>query len=197
MPNTPAKEMPNDLPARGSKASKTASKPSERGARHYADIKAAPDVATPEGRLNEAPLLGMLGYQLAQASVVTVGNYQELVGNPYGLRAAEYTMLALIDANPGVSPAQLAKALSLSAPYVTAGLDKLCQKAWVVREVSTKDGRKQHVSTTEQGKAVATELTNTVLESERARFKNLTQAEKMMLAELLRKLAHCRTLIGL
>ena len=160
------------------------------------EAKQAMDTLTPEGKLSEATLVSMLGYQLAQASIVTMGNYQELMGKPYGLRPAEYTMLALIDGNPGVSPAQLAKALGLSAPYVTAGLDKLCQRGWVTRESSTKDGRKQHVSTTELGHEMATELTKIAIESEQERFNTLSHTEKLMLAELLRKLAQCRPLLG-
>lgn len=154
------------------------------------------DISTPVGHLNEENLQWLLGYQLAQASIVTISNYQEVAGLPNGLRTVEYTMLALINGNPGVSPAQLAKALGLSAPYITTGLDKLSRRGLVVREVSESDGRRQHLRTTEQGEALATEMTQKVIDSERSRFKTLTPAEQMMLAELLHKLARARAFVG-
>ncbi len=154
------------------------------------------EVSTPEGRLNEEDLQWLLGYQLAQASIVTISNYQEVVGIPHSLRTVEYTMLALIRGNPGVSPAQLAKALGLSAPYITTGLDKLSRRGLVVREVNESDGRRQHLHTTEQGESLAVEMTQKVIESERSRFKTLTPAEQAMLAELLHKLARARALMS-
>ena len=63
--------------------------------------------ATPGVPLHEARLRELVGYQLAQASVVTADVFRTLAGQPNDLTKVEYTMLSLIDANPGVSPVQL------------------------------------------------------------------------------------------
>lgn len=152
-------------------------------------------IATPEAGLNEEPLRWLLGYQIAQASIVTIGNYQQVAGLRHDLRPVEYTMLVLIQANPGAAPAQLAKALTLSAPYVTTGIDKLCRRGLVRRESNANDARKQHLVATEAGEALAAEMTKTVIDNELARFKTLSLAEHYMLAELLHKLALARTLV--
>lgn len=174
----------------------TAAKQSAGGAlsavKKRAEVKRSREVSTPDGRLNEEPLRWLLGYQLAQASIVTISHFQEMAGNPNGLRTVEFTMLALIAANPGVSPLQLARALGLSPPYITTGLDKLCRRGLVLREASEKDGRKMHLLTTEQGEAMANELTEKLVDSERARFDTLSPTEQLMLAELLHKLARAR-----
>ncbi|WP_382154185.1 MarR family winged helix-turn-helix transcriptional regulator [Hydrogenophaga sp. ANAO-22] len=148
--------------------------------------------STPAGRLREGALQQLLGYQLAQASIVTIGLFQDVVGNSHSLRTVEYTLLALIHANPLVSPAQLTKALGLSAPYITNGLDKLAGRGLVVRETNENDRRGFHLSVTEQGESLVKELTRRLLDNEKASFKTLTPAEHLMLAELLHKLARSR-----
>jgi DNA-binding MarR family transcriptional regulator len=134
----------------------------------------------------------LVGYQLAQASIVTMEVFQDQVGGPHDLKTVEYTMLALIQANPGVSPAQLRKALCLSAAYVTAGLDKLHARGFILREVNQQDRRGQHLRITKAAERLVDELTRTLLAAERARFRTLTSAEQRMLAELLHKLALAR-----
>src|SRR5687767_8033257 len=101
--------------------------------------------ATPAARLNEADLKDLIGYQLAQASIVTLRVFDEVVGGPDRLKTVEYTMLALIRANPGVSAVQLRKALGLSAAYVTTGLEKLHERGFILREVNQRDRRAQHL----------------------------------------------------
>lgn len=148
--------------------------------------------ATPANGLDEAGLKDLVGYQLAQASIVTMEVFHELVGAPDDLKSVEYTMLALIQANPGVSPAQLRRALGLSAAYVTAGLDKLHARGFVLREVNQSDRRGQHLRVTKAAEKLAEQLTRRLLEGEQARFHTLTLAEQRMLAELLHKLAGAR-----
>src|SRR2546428_14046775 len=86
--------------------------------------------ATPAGHLVEAQLHRVLGYQLAQAAIATTAVYTQAVGEPFGLRPVEFTILSLIDQNPGGSPAQLAKALAVTAPNITMWVDRLEAQGW-------------------------------------------------------------------
>ena len=173
-------------------AARRATAPAAKAARPRAEDPRPADVSTPAGRLNEGDLQWLVGYQLAQASIVTIAAFDDVAGIPHGLRTVEYTLLALVHGNPGVSPAQLAKALGLSAPYITTGLDKLVRRGLIVREANENDRRGQHLRVTKQGEALAVDLTARLLDSERAAFKTLSAAEQMMLAELLHKLARAR-----
>ena len=166
------------------------SRPSRPAARVRADAPALE--ATPAAHLDEAALKDLVGYQLAQASIVTLEVFEQLVAQPHGLKTVEYTMLALIQANPGLSPVQLRKALGLSAAYVTAGLDKLHERGFILREVNQSDRRAQHLRITRSAEKFVSELTKKLLEGEQARFHTLTFAEQRMLAELLHKLACAR-----
>jgi len=148
---------------------------------------------TPDGRLQEDALRRLIGYQVAQANVVTLAVFQEVVGKPLGLRTVEYTVLALIATNDEASPAQLAKALNLSPSYITMALDKLTGKGLVRRETDERDRRAQRLHTTRQGKTQVAQMTQALLEAERRLFSGaLSEVEQLMLKELLHKLARTR-----
>lgn len=148
--------------------------------------------ATPVAGLGEARLHRVLGYQVAQAAIVTYGLFEELVGKPLGLRPAEYTVLTLVNENPHVSPAELSAALAVSRPYITNTIDKLQTRGLVTRSKSAKDGRSQHLCTTDAGRALASRATSALIEGECEALTTLTDVEQMMLAELLHKLACVR-----
>ena len=148
---------------------------------------------TPDGRLQEDELKRLMGYQVAQANVVTLAVFQEVVGKPLGLRTVEYTVLALIASNGEASPAQLAKALNLSPSYITMALDKLAGKGLVRRETDERDRRAQRLHATRQGRAQVGQMTQALLEAERRLFSGaLSEVEQLMLKELLHKLARTR-----
>lgn len=151
-----------------------------------------PRRATPEEPLDETPLTDLIGYQLGQASIVTSRIFQALVGKPQDLNTVEYTMLALIHANPGVSPTQLRKALGISKPYVTAGLDKLHTRKMIARQANPSDQRAQRLHVTPASANQVEAMTATLLAGEREALSTLSPVERAMLAELLHKLAQAR-----
>jgi DNA-binding MarR family transcriptional regulator len=151
---------------------------------------------TPFGHLQEFELRHLLGYQVAQASIVTLQVFDDVVAKSEGLRTVEYTVLALIRANGAVSPAQLAKAINLSPSYITVALDTLEARSLVKRETNEKDRRGQRLHATAQGEALAKRLTDELLQAEREAVHTLTSVERMMLAELLHKLSRARRRTG-
>lgn len=150
------------------------------------------DETTPAGRLNEASLHLVLGYQLAQATIVTDAVFASRVGEPHELRPVEYTVLALIHENPDVSATRLAKALAVSAPNIAAWIDRLEKRGLVQRSPHATDRRAQHLRATAQGAALARKATEAVLHGEQSALASLSKGERMMLVELLHKLAVCR-----
>jgi DNA-binding MarR family transcriptional regulator len=147
---------------------------------------------TPAGRLLEASLHQITGYQLAQASITTSGVFNAQVGEPLGLRRVEYTLLMLIHENPACSGARLARALDVTAPNITMWVDKLTQRGWIVREQNQSDRRSQHLRLTPEGEQVVADATQRLLEGERQALSRLSPAERAMLVELLHKVACCR-----
>ena len=145
--------------------------------------------ATPAGHLEEAVLHRVLGYQLAQATIVTTSVYMSQVGEPYELRPVEYTILSLIGQNPGGSAAQLAKALAVTAPNITMWIDRLEGRGLVARQRSDTDKRAQRLQLTAKGKSLVTVATERVLAAEREALADLSEGERTILIELLHKVA--------
>jgi DNA-binding MarR family transcriptional regulator len=144
---------------------------------------------TPAGRLAVERLHDVIGYQIAQASIVTLSVFQRAAGDALELRPVEYTMLVLVQENPGSTAARLARALAVSAPNITMWLDKLQRRSLMRREASETDRRSQHLYLTDKGRKLAEEATRRVIEAEHHAFSHLSTGERAILVELLRKLA--------
>lgn len=146
---------------------------------------------TPAGRLDEAGLQRVLGYQLKQAAIVTDSLYQRHVGEPFGLKPVEYTVLTLIDENPGGSLVRIARALAVTPPNISTMVDRLEERGWIVRTQSDEDRRTQVLHTTAKGASMARKATQLILNAEKGAV-GLTPAEQAMLVELLHKVARAR-----
>ncbi len=144
----------------------------------------------------EGDLHGLVGYQLAQAAIVTTQVFEAEVGRVSKLRKVEYTMLALVQANPDVTARQLARALGVTPPNIAVWLDRLESRGLVQRSRSEADARMQHIRATAAGAALARRCTQRLLERERAALDALSAAEQAMLVELLHKAALTRKRVG-
>jgi DNA-binding MarR family transcriptional regulator len=146
---------------------------------------------TPAGRLEEARLKKVLGYQLAQAAIVTDAIFRNEVGETLELRPVEYTVLTLVAENPGGSLARIARALSVTPPHITAIVDRLEARSLVSRDASDKDRRTQVLSVTRAGADLVRKATQRILVAEQATLP-LSAGEQAILAELLHKVACAR-----
>jgi len=139
--------------------------------------------------LSFGPLSGIVGFHIARAAVTTYDAFERFIGKPFGLKKAEFSLLMLVQANPGIPPKRLARALAVTAPKLTLLLDTLQERKLIQRERNPNDGRSQHVLLTEPGRrlarsaAAASALMETELQGA------LSAAEHAMLIELLGKLA--------
>jgi len=146
---------------------------------------------TPAGRMEEARLQKVLGYQLAQAVLVTDAIFFEQVGEPFNLRPVEYTVLTLIAENPGGSLVRLARALSVTPPNISTMVDRLEAKGLIAREASEQDRRAHVLHVTAKGAELVRKATQRIVAAESATLP-LTPGEQAILAELLHKVALAR-----
>lgn len=144
---------------------------------------------TPAGQLSAHGLRQVIGYQLAQAAVVCNAVFLREVGVPHGLRPVEYTVLQLIADNPGCSSVRLAKALAVTKPNITMWVDRLVSRGLVLRQASETDKRSHALHATADGLALARRATASLEAAEAAALAHLSPGERVMLAELLRKLS--------
>lgn len=153
--------------------------------------KLAPEI-TPAARLEEGELYGIVGYQVAQASVTTLSTFARSAGAAHSLRAGEFTALVLVKSNPDVTPSRLAKALAVTAPNVTTWINRLEQRGLVRRLSGTEDKRNQHLRVTAEGARVASQAVAAIISAEQESWPHLTVAERAMLIELLHKISRRR-----
>jgi len=147
---------------------------------------------TPQAQLTEAGLSGIVGYQLAQAAIVTDKVFEDTVGACMGLRPVEFTILALVRANGGVVARQLARALAVTPPNIAVWLDRLESRGLIERERSTADGRLQHIRITVRAGALVSRAAGALFKAEQLMLASLSAAERAMLVELLHKAAQAR-----
>jgi DNA-binding MarR family transcriptional regulator len=154
-----------------------------------ASKKEAIDLLTPRAKLKEAKFHDLLGYQLAQASIMTDLCFKQSLVAHFQLTKIELTLLHLINENNLVTTSLLAKALRVSLPAITMWMAKLEKRQLVIRERSTTDLRSQYFTLTEAAKQHVELAINKVCDAENQMLANLSAAEKAILLELLRKVA--------
>ena len=158
-------------------------------ARRHPMSAGEPPPSGPDHVLSLGVLEDLLGYHLAQATVITMGTFVRHIGEPLGLRKADYSLLMLLQANGPLSPKRLGQVLALSAPNLTLLLDRLQQRGLIRRERSAIDGRSQNIVLTAAGQQLADQGAAAAAPMEAELSDRLSRAEHLMLIELLRKVA--------
>ena len=143
-------------------------------------------------RLDESAVLHILGYRLAQASILMRSVFAQHVGEPLNLRTVEFTVLLLLLTNDDVTPSQISRTLAMSAPNLTQLLDRLAERGLVARERSPHDRRAQHIRLTRTGRTLAKKAHELSLGMEHEALQHLSDAERAMLLELLQRVARAK-----
>lgn len=151
----------------------------------------AEDVDTPDG-LDQSCMAHLLGYQVTQANISCRKVFARCIGAPFKLSPVEFTIMMLVAHNRDATQKQLSQALAVSAPNVTALLDRMTERDLLRRVRNENDRRSQHVRLTRIGAALVREARKVSLTMEGDLLGQLSQAERDVLAGLLRKVAQAR-----
>ncbi len=175
------------------RARSTVKTPGAAGPLHFWSMTEARNSASPVSLpIDQTSLQHLLGYHMAQADIPAKAAYYKYIGEPLKLRHVEFTILMLVKSNPAVTQKQLAQTLAVSAPNITILLDRLVDKGWIERARSDIDRRVQHVHLTPAGAELAEQSHQLSLDCEREMLRHLTPGERVMLLELLDKVARHR-----
>jgi DNA-binding MarR family transcriptional regulator len=145
-----------------------------------------------DGELDFGVLHEVLGFHVTLVNIVTVELFERHVGEPLGLRKAEYSLLMLLLANGPTTARRLVQTLRLSAPQLTMMVDRMQQAKWLRRERNPADRRSQFIVFTREGEALARRAAQLSRTMEQELAGCLSAAERAMLIELLRKVASYR-----
>jgi DNA-binding MarR family transcriptional regulator len=167
--------------------------PSFWGALHSAAVRPRSDKSDPTTpAVDQSCLQHLLGYHMAQADIPAKAAFYKYIGEPLKLRHVEFTILMLVKSTPAITQKQLSQTLAVSAPNITILLDRLVDKGWIERVRSETDRRMQHICLTAEGALMAERAHRLSLSCEFEMLRHLTEGERIMLLELLDKVARHR-----
>ena len=146
---------------------------------------------TPEaasGELDLGWLGGTIGFNLRVAQEASVRAYLRSLADT-GTLAWRFAMLELIDLNPGLTQAALAKAVMRDTSSLTPALDDLCDRGLVTRVRPDHDRRSYELRITPRGKAAMDALKTKVQAHERDLDRLFTREQRTQLIAMLRHIA--------
>lgn len=129
----------------------------------------------------------LLGYALRRAQILV---FQHLVSQfaEYDLRPAQFSALALIHKNPGLTQVELARALAIEPPQLVLIVNKLEQRGLALRIRSKIDKRSYGLYLSKPGEALLAKLQQVAAASDEAATANLDETERAQLLALLHKI---------
>jgi DNA-binding MarR family transcriptional regulator len=145
---------------------------------------AADNAALQLGELSE-----LLGYSLKRAQLKVFEDFLRCVA-PLQLTPAQFSVLLLLDRNPGRNQTEIANTLGILRPNFVAMLDGLESRDLCARMRSTNDRRSHILVLTEKGRAVLARAKKLVATKHEARLNELLGAEgRVALLDMLSKIA--------
>jgi DNA-binding MarR family transcriptional regulator len=153
-------------------------------------VRREPADGVPEGApLQLGELSELLGYSLKRAQLKVFDDFLRCVA-PLQLTPAQFSVLLLLDKNPGRNQTEIANTLGILRPNFVAMLDVLESRDLCARMRSTNDRRSHIVMLTDKGRAVLMRAKKLVATKHEARLNELLgSANRTALLSMLAKIA--------
>lgn len=137
-------------------------------------------------KLERSSLEALLGFQLRQAQIKLFQHFKSSMSEP-SLTPGQAGVLILIENNPGISQAALARVLEIERATLGETIDYLQKNTWVERRKSPSDGRSHALHLSSKGKSVMKKLHPSIETHEKNVCENLSAKERSELLSLLAK----------
>jgi len=144
--------------------------------------------SAPQDKIDYGVLTGLVGYGLRRAQAVVFSDFLNSVGK-LGVSPGQFGVLVLIKENAGLSQSALAKALGIERSTMVAVIDRLESQGWVARVTSETDRRSYALKLTTSGAKLLARVTPKVRAHERQIAARLSEQEKVLLIEMLERIA--------
>ena len=149
----------------------------------------AADGAADNAGLQLGELAELLGYSLKRAQLKVFEDFLRCVA-PLQLTPAQFSVLLLLDRNPGRNQTEIANTLGILRPNFVSMLDALESRGLCTRMRSTNDRRSHILVLTDKGRAVLARAKKLVASKHEARLNELLgPANRVALLEMLSKIA--------
>lgn len=147
------------------------------------------DAAIDGGALQLGELSELLGYLLKRAQLKVFEDFLRCVA-PLQLTPAQFSVLLLLDRNPGRNQTEIASTLGILRPNFVTMLDGLESRDLCARIRSTNDRRSHMLALTDKGRAVLARAKKLVASKHEARLNELLgPTNRTALLSMLTKIA--------
>ncbi|WP_395399596.1 MarR family winged helix-turn-helix transcriptional regulator [Pseudoduganella sp. UC29_106] len=152
------------------------------------DSKLAEAVQEAAGQpLNQDLLLSLVGYNCRRAYLTIIPHFDARM-KKFDLRAVDFSVLSLVNANPNMTQKRLSQAVNVSPPNLAILLDKLEERGLIMRQRNPLDKRSQTLILTPEGTRLCGRAEKTVSELEADATSMLNVEERSQLLHLLQKI---------
>lgn len=139
-----------------------------------------------EQKLERASLEALLGFQLRRAQIKLFQHFKSSMLD-LAITPGQAGVLILIESNPGISQAALARAMEIERATLGETINNLQDKRWVERRKSPNDGRSHALYLSTEGKKIMKNLHPAINNHERNVSDKLSAKECRELLRLLSK----------
>ena len=140
--------------------------------------------------LNRAAMAELLGFRLRRVNQALAREFGRATDD-YGLREGEFTSLATIASNPGISQNEICRVTGIDKTAAVAVIDDLERRGWVTRARAADDRRRYVLHIAPAGRRALDDLVDRTREIEDRVLAALTDAERRRLFATLDKLVEC------
>lgn len=134
------------------------------------------------------PVLGALpdyiGFRVRRAQAASFRHLDRIAGS-VPLSPGRFSLLALVEANPGITQARIARAFSLDKSTLSPVVDALVRAGFVHRERSAEDGRAYALTLTAAGADALADKRRQIERQEAVMAAPLTPEERTLLLDML------------
>jgi DNA-binding MarR family transcriptional regulator len=158
-------------------------------ARRDGEEGAGPGAArTPRAELDLGYLTEHIGYVVRRAQLAIFKDFIKTMA-PVDIRPAQYSVLIVIDRNPGLTQAELGRALAIKRANLVGMLNELERRKLARRVASPSDRRSHALHLTAHGRQMLARFHRLALEHEKRATRTLDAGQKRLLIDLLARVA--------
>lgn len=129
----------------------------------------------------------LLGYNARRAALTIIEGFLERMAE-FGLRPVDFSVMSVIQHNPGVTSRQLCAALNLLPPNLVGLIQSLEARGLIHRLPHPTDGRAMGLHPTPEGAALMQQAEQAATDLEIERSLRLTPTQRKTLLDLLQKI---------
>jgi DNA-binding MarR family transcriptional regulator len=161
--------------------------PAKHATRRNSAGQASLPVVSAVDQVDTSYLQTLLGYNARRAALTIIEGFLERMAE-FGLRPVDFSVMSVIQHNPGVTSRQLCAALNLLPPNLVGLVQSLEARGLIHRQPHPTDGRAVGLHPTPEGAALMQKAEQAAADLEVARSGRLTAAQRKTLLELLQKI---------